>query len=108
MKYLILLSITGLLFSCTSNKQVEDSQTLNLPAITLQKDSITLYTEFPARIEGKVNVNIRSQIGDDIQEIFVEEGAYVKAGQSLFKIDDRSYVEQVNTTNANLNLTEKI
>jgi membrane fusion protein (multidrug efflux system) len=33
----------------------------------------------------------------------VEEGAYVKAGQPLFKIDDRPYVEQVNTANANLN-----
>ncbi len=103
MKYFIIFAITGLLFSCTSNKEAEDSQTLTLPVITLREDSITLYTEFPARIEGKVNVNIRSQVDGFIREIFVEEGAYVKTGQSLFKIDDRSYVEQVNTASANLN-----
>ena len=103
MKYLIIFVITGILFSCTPNKQAEDSQILSLPVITLQEDSITLYTEFPARLEGKVNVNIRSQVDGYIREIFVEEGAYVKTGQSLFKIDDRSYVEQVNTASANLN-----
>lgn len=103
MKYLIIFVITGFLFSCTSNKQAEVSQTNSLPVITLQEDSITLYTEFPARIEGKVNVDIRSQVDGYIREIFVEEGDYVKKGQSLFKIDDRSYVEQVNMASANLN-----
>lgn len=103
MKYLILFALTGLLFSCTSNKQAKDSQILSLPVITLREDSITLYAEFPARIEGKVNVNIRSQVDGYIREIFVEEGAYVKTGQPLFKIDDGSYVEQVNTASANLN-----
>jgi len=102
MKYLIIFAITGLLFSCTSNKQAEDSQSLSLPVITLREDSIVLYEEFPTRLEGKVNVNIRPQVDGYIQRIFVEEGAYVKTGQSLFKIDDRSYVEQVNTASANL------
>lgn len=103
MKYLISFAITGLLFSCTPNKQAEDSQPFSLPVITLREDSIILYEEFPTRLEGKVNVNIRSQVDGYIQKIFVEEGAYVKAGQSLFKIDDRTYVEQVNAASANLN-----
>ncbi|MFA5044408.1 MAG: efflux RND transporter periplasmic adaptor subunit [Paludibacter sp.] len=102
MKYIIIFAITGFLFSCTPNKPTENSHTPRLSVITLQEDSITLYAEFPARIEGKVNVNIRSQVDGYIREIFVEEGAYVKAGQPLFKIDDRSYVEQVNTASANL------
>lgn len=103
MKYIIIFAITGFLFSCTPNKPTESSHPLRLPVITLQEDSITLYAEFPARIEGKVNVNIRSQVDGYIREIFVEEGAYVKTGQALFKIDDRTYVEQVNTASANLN-----
>lgn len=103
MKYLIIFAITGILFSCTPNKPTENVQSISLPIITLQEDSLELYTEFPARLEGKVNVNIRSQVDGYIRDIFVEEGAYVKTGQSLFKIDDRSYVEQVNTASANLN-----
>lgn len=103
MKYFIIFVIAGILLGCTPNKQQENSQTLNLPVITLREDSITLNAEFPAHIEGKVNVNIRAQVDGYIQKIFVEEGAYVKAGQALFKIDDRPYVEQVNTARANLN-----
>lgn len=103
MKYTIFFAITCFLFSCTPNKPTENSHISGVSVITLQEDSITLYSEFPARIEGKVNVNIRSQVDGYIREIFVEEGAYVKAGQPLFKIDDRAYIEQVNTAFANLN-----
>lgn len=112
MKYLTLFAIGfGLLFGCTSNNQLngtannlaEETPILDLPVITLQEDFITLYEEFPAHIEGKVNVNIRSQVDGYIEKILVEEGSYVRAGQPLIKIDDRSYVEQVNNANANLN-----
>jgi len=103
MKYFIIFVMAGSLLGCTPNKQQENSQVLKLPVITLREDTITLYTEFPARIEGKVNVHIRSQVDGYIQKIFVEEGAYVKVGQPLFKIDDRPYIEQVNTACANLN-----
>lgn len=103
MKYFIIFVIIVFLFSCTPNNQQGNTKILNLPVITLREDSITLHAEFPARIEGKVNVNIRAQVDGYIQKIFVEEGSYVRSGQSLFKIDDRSYVEQVNTARANLN-----
>lgn len=104
MKYLILFFSIAVLFSCnSSDKSQESIQTLSLPVLTIKEDPVTLYTEFPARIEGKVNVNIRPQVEGYIQKIFIDEGAYVKAGQSLFKIDDRQYIEQVNTAKANLN-----
>ena len=96
MKYLTLFFAIAVLFSCnSSDKSQESIQTLSLPVLTIKEDSVTLYTEFPARIEGKVNVNIRPQVEGYIQKIFIEESAYVKAGQSLFKIDDRQYIEQV-------------
>lgn len=107
MKYLTFLFTIAFLFSCSSSDKSQDGeQTVSLPVLTIKEDSITLYTEFPARIEGKVNVNIRSQVEGYIQKIFIEEGAYVKAGQSLFKIDDRQYIEQVNTAKANLNAAQ--
>ena len=39
---------------------------------------------------------------DTFDRIYVEEGAYVRAGQPLFKIDSRSYGEQMNMAQANL------
>ena len=104
MKYLTLFFAIAVLYGCSSSdKSNESRQILSLPVLTIKEDSVTLYTEFPARIEGKVNVNIRPQVEGYIQKIFIEEGTYVKTGQSLFKIDDRQYIEQVNTAKANLN-----
>lgn len=104
MKYILNIALIIIVFySCNSHKEQENTgQSRSLPVIELELDSITLYTEYPARIEGKVNVDIRTRIDGYIQAIYVEEGAYVKAGQILFKIDDRTYTEALNSANAQL------
>lgn len=104
MKYILNIAlITIVFYSCNSPKGQENiGQSRSLPVIELKLDSITLYTEYPARVEGKVNVDIRSRIDGYIQAIYVEEGAYVEAGHTLFKIDDRSYTEALNSANAQL------
>lgn len=104
MKYILNIVLIAVVFySCNSPKGQENTgQSRSLPVIELKLDSITLYAEYPARVEGKVNVDIRSRIDGYIQAIYVEEGAYVKAGQALFKIDDRSYTEALNSTSAQL------
>ncbi len=53
-------------------------------------------------MEGKTNVEIRPQVSGYLDKIYVEEGAYVTAGQPLFKINDRPYDEQVNNAQANV------
>ena len=107
MKYIFYVIASALFFSCSSNKQTEGgAQVKSLPVLTLKEDSITMYTEFAARIEGKNNVDIRPQTEGYIDKILVEEGGYAKAGQVLFKIDDRIYREQLNTANASLKTTE--
>jgi membrane fusion protein (multidrug efflux system) len=73
-----------------------------LPAITITTSSATTYQEFPASLEGKVNVEIRPQVEGYLEKIYVDEGAYVKAGQLLFKIDPRVYDEQLNNAKSNL------
>src|SRR5690606_13433893 len=55
---------------------------------------------YPTAIEGITNVEVRAQTTGYLKKIVVDEGDYVKAGQLLFKIDDRPYREQYNTTKA--------
>nr|WP_320058347.1 efflux RND transporter periplasmic adaptor subunit [uncultured Bacteroides sp.] len=103
MKSIFYVVLSALFFNCSSNKQTESkNQVKTLSVLTLQRDSITLYSEYPAHIEGKVNVDIRPQAEGYIEKILVEEGMYVKAGQPLFKIDDRVYIEQLNSAKASL------
>ena len=49
-----------------------------------------------------MNVEISPQVDGYLQKMYVDEGAYVKAGQLLFKINDAPYVEQLNNAKANL------
>src|SRR5882757_2178984 len=73
-----------------------------LPVLQLDNSSTTTFSEFSASVEGKTNVEIRPQVSGYLDNIYVEEGAYVSAGQPLFKINDQPYGEQVNNAQANV------
>jgi membrane fusion protein (multidrug efflux system) len=73
-----------------------------LPVLTVATSPATTYTEYSASLEGKVNVEIRPQVEGYLEKIYVDEGAYVKTGQPLFKINDRVYAEQLNNAKSSL------
>jgi membrane fusion protein (multidrug efflux system) len=73
-----------------------------LPVVAVVTSPGTTYKEYSATLEGKVNVEIRPQVEGYLEKIYVDEGAYVKAGQPLFKINDRVYREQLNSAQSNL------
>ncbi|WP_431211834.1 efflux RND transporter periplasmic adaptor subunit [Puia sp. P3] len=74
----------------------------SLPVLPITSNVATTYPEYSANIEGKTNVEVRPQVSGYLDKIYVEEGAYVTAGQPLFKINDRPYGEQVNNAQANV------
>lgn len=73
-----------------------------VPVFSVVTSSATTYREFPASLEGKVNIEIRPQVEGILEKIYVDEGAYVKAGQPLFRIDSRVYNEQLNNAKSSL------
>src|SRR3954454_11560529 len=95
-----LFAITTLtsLYSCNrSSANIEaHSAPVSLPVIEIKMLPATTSRDYSSTLEGKVNVEIRPQVDGYIEKIFVDEGAYVKAGQQLFKINDRVYRERLN------------
>jgi len=77
-----------------------------VPVLAVDTASAITYKDYSAALEGKVNIEIRAQVDGYIDKIFVDEGAYVSAGQSLFKINDLPYQEQLNTALANQHAAE--
>jgi membrane fusion protein (multidrug efflux system) len=73
-----------------------------LPVVAVTTTAATTYKEYSASLEGKVNVEIRPQVEGYLDKIYVDEGAYVKAGQLLFKINARVYDEQLNNAQSSL------
>jgi membrane fusion protein (multidrug efflux system) len=101
-----LLAIT-LLYSCSSAPQAQQAPPPPaLPVATIVTGTDTTYQQYPASIEGTVNVEIRPQVSGSLDKVFVDEGALVTAGQPLFKINDLPYRAALNNAVANQHAME--
>ncbi len=101
---IFLIAASYTLQSCgnTEKKEQDQNEPVQAEVIRLQPTEAILDQAFPASLEGKDNVQLRPQISGYIDKIYVDEGAFVKAGQPLFRIDASVYREQKNTALASL------
>lgn len=105
--FLSILAVAVMIASC-GNKNDKSAQAGGAPQVkeyktlTLQQKSATLNTDFPASIQGQQNIEIRPRVEGYIDKIFVDEGAVVKAGQPLFKINAPEYEQEVRTATASI------
>lgn len=77
-----------------------------LQVMALQGNLQTTYTEYPASIQGAIDLEIRPQVSGILDKILVSEGAAVQKGQPLFKIDERPFREALNTAKAQLHAAQ--
>ncbi|GAA3746175.1 efflux RND transporter periplasmic adaptor subunit [Flavobacterium ginsengisoli] len=77
-----------------------------LPVLAITSANTITDSEYPASIQGTVDVEIRPQVSGNLDRIFVDEGAYVNKGQTLFKINERPFREQLNNALASLHAAE--
>lgn len=107
MKSIIPAFLIFALYGCASKPAPAGSPAApSLPVAILAPSSDTTYREYPASVEGIVNLEIRPQVAGAIEKIFVDEGALVRAGQPLFKINDQPYIAQLNNSTASLHAAE--
>lgn len=103
-KLLTGIGLVTAMYSCanTSAPPEMHQQAMALPVVTVATTTGTTFREYPASLEGKVNVEMRPQVEGYLEKIYVDEGAYVRAGQPLFKIDARMYNEALNNAKSSL------
>ncbi|TCK80683.1 efflux RND transporter periplasmic adaptor subunit [Albibacterium bauzanense] len=98
-----------LLSSCGENKgagNAADNQVMDFPVITIEPQSITLNSKYPATIEGEQNIEIRPKVDGFIEKIYVDEGATVRKGQPLFLINAPQYEQGVRSARAAIQIAE--
>jgi len=104
--FLSILAASLIIASCGKNDKSAQAggapQIKEYKTVTLQPESATLNSDFPASIQGQQNIEIRPRVEGYIDKIFVDEGAVVKAGQPLFKISAPEYEQQVRTATASI------
>lgn len=99
----LVITAAFVLYACkskTSNAGYPQMPPQELPVITVSSVPATIYQYYTASLQGSRDIEIRPQVDGYINKIYVDEGAHVKKGQLLFKIDPKPYVEQLNNANA--------
>lgn len=74
--------------------------------VAVQPQSVTLNKRYPATLEGQQTVEIRPRIAAYIEEILVDEGAFVKKGQILFRLNANDIQAQVRSAKAQVKVAE--
>jgi membrane fusion protein, multidrug efflux system len=102
------LALLTLLYACSGKEEQAGvaAQAVPVPVYDITQHDAFTWQEYPVMLEGRTDVEIRPQVDGYLQSVFVDEGAYVKAGQSIFKIEDHRYREALNNATGSLNVAE--
>lgn len=97
-------------FSC-SNKQGGGpagmaGQVREYQVMEVQPQSTTLFKDYPTTLQGEQTVEIRPRIAGYIDAILVDEGAYVKKGQVLFRLNANDIKASVRSAEAQVKVAE--
>ncbi len=108
MKQLLLLAgLCGLLgyTACTSHKAETEAGTRFLVTSALQMDTAVV-KEYVSQIRAMRHIELRAQERGYLQQIFVDEGQFVKEGQLLFRIMPRIYEAELQKAQAEAQMAE--
>lgn len=107
---LLLYAVISLSLACRNNSngsaQTSDPVIQSYPVFIATTHNTTLRAEYPANLQGQQNIEIRPKIDGYIEKIFIDEGATVKKGQLLFKINAPQYEQEVKNALAAVNSAE--
>lgn len=108
MKRLLLgASAILLLHSCSSGPgKPVSADPPALPVLTVALKEAITYQQYPAAVKGIDNVEIRPQVSGTLDEVYVDEGAFVRAGTPLFKINQAAFNVALDNAKASLHAAE--
>ncbi len=81
---------TIVLTSCESKKHHEELESKYLVSSPIRKDTL-ISNEYVAQVRSIRNIEIRAQERGYLQDIYVDEGDFVKKGQLMFRIMPKLY-----------------
>ncbi len=93
----------GLLTSCSgSDSSQMQQQAPAITVMTVEPSTSHLDLSYPAVIKGKTDIEIRPQATGFISKVCVDEGDYVRKGQTLFILDQVQYQAAVDQAKASV------
>ncbi|MCX8524136.1 efflux RND transporter periplasmic adaptor subunit [Chryseobacterium formosus] len=86
----VALGTVLLLLSCNSKKEEKQEDSV-YPVTSPVKIDTIINKDYVAQIQSVKNIEVRAQEKGFLEKIYVDEGQYVKAGQTLFRIMPQLY-----------------
>ncbi|GAB1359188.1 efflux RND transporter periplasmic adaptor subunit [Porphyromonadaceae bacterium] len=94
-----------ILTNCGGNNKNDQSPS-EFKVKKLDTTTAVVNIDFSAVIQSKEVIQIRSKVTGYLDKVLVAEGGVIRKGQSLFKINDADFVQQVNAAKAATELAE--
>lgn len=101
-KGIIITLIAFLMFCCKDKK---NNNTIEMESFSVSKPiqvDTAFIKEYVAEIQAIKNVEIRNRVDGFIDDIHVDEGQFVRAGQLLFSISGQEYTDELQRTKSQL------
>jgi membrane fusion protein (multidrug efflux system) len=93
-KIVLLLGVVVYFTACTSNKESK-TEAGRFPVTNPIRLDTTYISEYIADIQSIQNIEIRTKVRGYIDKIYVDEGQFVKAGQTLFSINNQEFQKEL-------------
>ncbi|MGI4763130.1 MAG: efflux RND transporter periplasmic adaptor subunit [Janthinobacterium lividum] len=71
------------------------AQVLDYGVLTIQPRTAELHSDYPTVLQGQADVEIRPKVEGFIDQVLVDEGAHVRKGQLLFRLNSDEADQQV-------------
>lgn len=102
---LAFVSFTGCFNDETKNTNAQKSQkerpALPVKAFTISKENNTINKTYPTILKAYKEVEVMARVSGVLQKKYFNEGDYVKKGQLLYKIEQDTYLAQLQMQRAN-------
>ncbi len=107
LQHLGLFAFLLAMYSCgKTTQQQRSNQPLSLKVVTVTTSDVTLHEDFPTTLQGQQTVEIRPRIAGYIEEMLVDEGDFVKKGQTLFRLNSNDILAQVRSAEAQVKVAD--
>jgi len=101
-------------FFVSAAEQAKKPQVMPVNVTTASQQDVEIYSDYSARTQAAQQVDVYARVNGILEKKYFTEGQKVKAGQVLYKIDDRKYKAlvikakaQVSVAEANLNQAQR-
>ncbi len=101
-RFVISAAAAANLVGCGPKQSAPPPQTPEVGIVTVQPTSVSVTTELPGRTSAFLVAQVRARVDGIVLRREFIEGADVRAGQRLYKIDPAPYIATLNTAKASV------